>query len=287
MTKTEKGLGRGLGSMFTTPAAAKQETIREIPLDDIINRPNQPRRAFDEESLNELAASIQEHGILQPILVRPRNGRYEIIAGERRWRAAKIAGISTIPAILRDAEDQALPELALIENLQREDLNVIEEALAYQTLWESYGYTQEELAKRLGKGRVYISNTMRLLQLSDGVLELLQNKSLTPGHARALLRITDPEKQLALAGHIIRQDLSVRQTENLINRLLKEKEKMPVTKGPAQDVYLKALEERIQDHFSSKIKITDRGKKGGKIELFYQNNEDLDRLLELMGIKNE
>lgn len=287
MTKSDKGLGRGLGSMFTAPAAVKQETVREIPLTDILNRPDQPRKTFDEESLNELAASIKDHGILQPILVRPRNGRYEIIAGERRWRAAKIAGLATIPAILRDAEDQALPELALIENLQREDLGVIEEALAYQTLWETYGYTQEELAKRLGKGRVYISNTMRLLQLSDGVLELLKNRSITPGHGRALLRITDPEKQLALAEHIIRQDLSVRQTESLINRLLKEKEDKPKPKKREYDVYLKDLEERMQNHFSSKIKITDRGKKGGKIELYYENNEDLDRLLELMGVENE
>lgn len=284
--KTDKGLGRGLGALLQNTSIGNQESVREIPLDDIVNHQDQPRKYFDEDALKELAASIQQHGLLQPILVRPHNGKYEIIAGERRWRAAKLLEMKTIPSIVKVADDKTLPELALIENLQREDLGVIEEAMAYQALWETYGYTQEELAQKLGKGRVYISNTMRLLQLSKPVLALLQDKYLTPGHARVLLRITDPEQQMQLAEHIVQQGLSVRQTEKLINRLLAAPEKEQVSK-PENQIYLKSLEEKIQNHFSSKIKITDHGKKGGKIELFYYNNEDLDRLLELMGIEED
>ena len=162
MTKTDKGLGRGLGALLkNTPQ--NQESVRQLPAGDVFSRENQPRQYFDEEALTELSESIRQHGILQPILVRPRNGKYEIIAGECRWRAAKMAGIATIPAIVKEADDRLLSELALIENLQREDLGAVEEAMVYQSLLSSYGYTQEELATRLGKSRVHISNTMRLL----------------------------------------------------------------------------------------------------------------------------
>lgn len=282
----EYGLGRGLGALLPNTPIQKQEMIRELPIQEIVNRADQPRRYFDEESLSELAASIQEHGILQPILVRFRNGKYEIIAGERRWRAAKMLDFKTVPAVVREADDQLLPELALIENLQREDLGILEEAAAYQTLWESYGYTQEEIARRLGKGRVYISNTMRLLQLSTPVLAMLKAKEISAGHARVLLRITEEEKQVQTARQIVRQGLSVRQTENLVNRLLEGNPTKTAETSP-EDLFVHTLEDRIQTHFGSKVRLLPNGKKGGKLELFYTSHEDLGRLLELMGIEED
>lgn len=280
--KNKKTLGRGLEVLLPHP----RESIREIPLSYIIRQPGQPRKDFAEESLQELAASIQEHGILQPILVRPRGENYEIIAGERRWRACRKLGRETIPAIVRQADDQTVSELALIENLQREDLSILEEAAAYYDLWKNYGYTQEQLSQKLGKGRVYISNTMRLLQLSEPVLELLRKKQLTAGHARVILRINSPEQQQAFAGFILKNDLSVRQTEKSVQAFLNPKEQAEKPRSE-KNIYLESLKDRLQNHFGSQVAVTENGKKGGKIELFYYDNEDLSRILELLGLEEE
>ena len=244
----------------------------------IFPQENQPRQRFDPILLQELADSIREHGVLQPVLLRPVDRGYEIIAGERRWRAAKMAGLTSIPALVREMEDAEAAEISLIENLQRDDLSVIEEAVAYKNLLEKHQYTQEKLAGKIGKSRTHIANTMRLLALPPQVIELVENKKIAPGHARALLGLNDPEAQLKAAQKIAKSKMTVRHTEELV-RFEKEKPPQATAKTPE----LADLEERLQKHLGAKTEIN-RKRQGGKIEITFYNEEDLERILEMIGV---
>ena len=276
MPKKNRGLGKGLDALLRTDKPAEKQIVKSLPIDKVIPQKNQPRKNFDEKSLSELAASIAKHGLLQPILVRANTeGQYEIIAGERRWRAVKQLGQTEIPALIKAVSEQDQSEMALIENLQREDLNILEEADAYKHLIEVWGYTQEKVAQAIGKSRPYVSNTMRLLQLPSQIRSWLANGALTAGHARTLLTIKDEQKQLALARNIIAAQLSVRAAED------KTRTKAQTTPVTAPDV--QAWQEKMESYFGSRIRLKSE-KKGGKIEIFYENSDDFLRILGLLGL---
>ena len=283
-TKKPSGLGRGLGALLGDDVL-KAETSGSLylPISQVESCSSQPRKHFDEASLAELAASIQQHGIIQPLTVRRlSSGYYQIIAGERRWRAAKIAGLTEIPAVIIEADDRKVMELGLIENLQREDLNPIEEANGYKVLMDEYGLTQEEVAQRVGKSRPAVANALRLLALPDPVHQLLEEGKLSAGHARAILAAPTGELQKKLAQKVIAEDLSVRQTEALAKRLAAgEKEPPSPPPGPDLSIYLRAAEKSLAARFGRKVNIIS-GKKKGKIELEYYNPEDLNTLLDLL-----
>ncbi|HBQ25669.1 MAG TPA: chromosome partitioning protein ParB [Syntrophomonas sp.] len=250
--------------------------ITELNIEMIIAREDQPRKVFDEESLKELASSLTEHGVLQPVLVREKGDRYEIIAGERRWRAAQIAGLGTIPAIIRQLDDLQAGELSLIENLQREDLTAVEEAQAYHQMIERYQYTQEMLAQKIGKSRSHIANTLRILNLPPSILEMIESKQLSAGHARAILSLPGQKEQLAAAREITARGLSVREAEKRVK-----------TKKTVQEIVFEKsaeivdLEERLQKHLGTKAEITTFNK-GGRIQISYYSNEDLERIMEML-----
>jgi ParB family chromosome partitioning protein len=257
--------------------------VASIPIEDILPDKNQPRRHFDEALIEELAASIRSKGVIQPILVRREGAKYRIIAGERRWRASQRAGLRSVPALVKDVTERQAFELALIENVQREDLNPIEEAEAYRRLIEEFGLTQEGCAERVGKERSSIANSLRLLRLPDEVKTSLVEGSLNMGHARALLGLGDDEAIKRAAALVISKRLSVRQTESLVR---KEKNG-GAAKGPAEEprtnrAEVRAIEERLQRALGTKVKLTDRGKGRGKIEIEFFSYEELDRLLEAM-----
>jgi ParB family chromosome partitioning protein len=275
--RKEHGLGRGLEALLSTTEFDSAQ-VMEIELDLIIPQDDQPRKSFEEESLRELANSIREHGILQPILVRPIGEFYEIIAGERRWRAAEMAGLQLIPALVKEMADIEAAEASLVENIQRDDLSAIEEARAYKKLAEQYNYTQELIAERIGKSRAYVTNTMRLLSLKPEIIEMIDRKLITPGHARALLALTTPQEQLLAANEIIKSKLSVRQIEEKVKS---NKTKKVQEKGKSPD--LLELEDRLQRYFGTRAAINGQ-RRGGKIEIVYYNEEDLDRILELLGL---
>jgi len=275
--RKERGLGRGLEALLS-PTDLDLAQVMELELELIIPQGNQPRKRFDEEPLQELASSIREHGVLQPVLVRPLGEFYEIIAGERRWRAAEIAGLHTIPALVKEMPDIEAAEISLVENLQREDLSAIEEARAYKYLLEQYDYTQELIAERVGKSRAYVANTIRLLNLSPEITEMIDRKQISPGHARALLAIRSTREQIMAANEIIKSKLSVRQAEQKVKA---KKEGQGKETGKSPD--LLELEERLQRYFGTRAEIS-RQRRGGKIEIAYYNEEDLDRILELLGL---
>jgi ParB family chromosome partitioning protein len=250
----------------------------ELELDLIIPQDNQPRKSFDEESLRELSNSIREHGILQPVLVRPIGEFYEIVAGERRWRAAEMAGLQLIPALVKEMQDIEAAEVSLVENIQRDDLSAIEEARAYKNLLEQYNYTQEFIAERIGKSRAYVTNTVRLLSLRPEIIEMIDRKQISPGHARALLSLSSPQEQLLAANEIIKSKLSVRQTEQKVKS---SKANRVQEKGKSAD--LLELEDRLQRHFGTRAEINSQ-RRGGKIEIVYYSEDDLDRILELLGL---
>ena len=277
MGRKERGLGRGLEALLS-PTDLDLAQVMELELELIIPQGNQPRKRFDEEPLQELASSIREHGVLQPVLVRPLGEFYEIIAGERRWRAAEIAGLHTIPALVKEMPDIEAAEISLVENLQREDLSAIEEARAYKYLLEQYDYTQELIAERVGKSRAYVANTIRLLNLSPEITEMIDRKQISPGHARALLAIRSTREQIMAANEIIKSKLSVRQAEQKVKA---KKEGQGKETGKSPD--LLELEERLQRYFGTRAEIS-RQRRGGKIEIAYYNEEDLDRILELLGL---
>jgi len=293
--KKEKGLGRGLDALFEETNQGEKD-ISEINIEAIKARAGQPRRTFDQESLRELAASIEQHGILQPLLVRPCEQGYEIIAGERRFRAAQMAGLEMLPVIVREMDDIEVAEIALIENLQREDLNPVEEARAYRKMIESFGYTQELLAQKIGKSRTHITNTMRLLNLPEKVLKALEEGQITSGHARAILSLDNAEKQLVIAAEILEKGLSVREVEEKVRQgKVKKKVKRTVEvidmsefikpeKTRAQPPELKELEERMQEHLGTKVEINGNAQ-GGRIYIAYFSEEDLERILEIIGIQ--
>ncbi len=280
----ERGLGRGLGALLGDAALQSQEGgSLSLPISQVEPGLKQPRKRFDEESLQDLADSIRTHGVIQPLTVRRlASGYYQIIAGERRWRAAKIAGLTEIPAVIIEADDRKVMELGLIENLQREDLNPVEEANGYKVLMDEYGLTQEEVAQRVGKSRPAVANALRLLALPDPVHQLLEEGKLSAGHARAILAAPTGELQKKLAQKVIAEDLSVRQTEALAKRLAAgEKEPSSPPPGPDLTIYLRAAEKSLAARFGRKVSIIS-GKKKGKIELEYYNPEDLNTLLDLL-----
>lgn len=281
----KKGLGKGLQALL--PALGNEEIekdrVIEITLTDIAVNKNQPRQTFDEEKLRELADSIREHGVVQPVLVRRlKNGKYELVAGERRLRACKVLGTEKIPAIVKDLSEIETSEIALIENIQREDLNPIDEAAAYKLLMEEHGLTQEEMSRRIGKSRPFIANTVRLLSLPDGLKRMVRDGMLSTGHARALLALSKTAQQQEIARRIVERGLSVRQTENAVRDIVSGKgnaKKASMTTDPV----LSEIEERLRQKLSTKVTIK-HGKKQGRIEIEYYGEEELQRLIEsLLG----
>ena len=283
MTKP-KGLGRGLGALMGDVSLQSQEGGSvTLPLAQIQPGLDQPRKRFDQDSLAELADSIREHGILQPLTVRRlSSGYYQIIAGERRWRAAKEAGLTTVPALIIEADDRKVMELALIENLQREDLNPVEEALGYETLIREYGLTQDGVARRMGKSRPAVANALRLLTLPPKARALLEEGKLSAGHARAVLAA--PEKlRDTLAEQIVREGLSVRQAEQLAKKLAAKKSpKTRPAADPEAALYLRDAEKSLSGRLGRRVRILP-GRKKGRVELEYYNEEDLEALLALLG----
>lgn len=294
-----KGLGKGLDSMIPkkvpdTKKTTKKEMEKEnvsretlIKINEIEPNREQPRRNFNEDALQELADSIKQYGVLQPLLLQKKDKYYEIIAGERRWRAARMAGVKEVPAIIKEYSSQEIIEIALIENIQREDLNPIEEAMAYQKLITEFKLKQDELAERVSKSRTAITNSMRLLKLCPKVQEMLIEEMLSSGHARALIPIEDEQQQEIIAQEVFDKKLSVRETESLVKKLLKEEpEKKSKEKNKTEDVIYKDIEEKIKDIIGTKVSIQKKSKKKGKIEIEYYSPEDLDRILDLlMSIK--
>ena len=287
MAKRSSGLGRGLDAIFldntlVENTTEKENTISTLKISLVDPKSDQPRKYFDKEALEELCNSIKENGLLQPILVREYGdaGRYQIIAGERRFRACKLAGLTEIPAIVLDRDDRAAAQIALIENIQREDLNPLEEALAYKSLKEEYNMTQEELSERIGKSRSAIANSMRLLDLPEEILTMVAARELSAGHARTLLGVKDTEDMILLAQFAAEHDLSVRQLEEEVKKI--NKKKKPVEEeeevvAPVVD-YFREMELRIQRQLGRKVKIESKGKKKA-LTLYYEDNEDLDELL--------
>ncbi|PIO82526.1 chromosome partitioning protein ParB [Loigolactobacillus backii] len=283
--KQHKSLGRGMDALFADidnfDEKKATETVVEIALPDIRPNPYQPRKMFDQTALNELADSIKKNGVFQPIIVRQSINGYEIIAGERRFRASKLANKTMIPAIVREADETLMLEVAVLENLQREDLTPIEEAEAYATLMKKLKLTQAQVAARLGKSRPYIANYLRLQTLPTEVKLLLQDQKLSMGQARTLLGLHDKHKMVALAKRTVKESLTVRQLEKIVNELNAEKPatKVALEKSP----YLRASETRLQDKFGTKVNIAAHGEKG-KIEIGYLSTDDLNRILEILGV---
>ena len=276
----ETGLGRGLNALLGSPGIQVQgDGAVSLPISQVEPGLNQPRKRFDPETLAELADSIRIHGIIQPLTVRRLStGYYQIIAGERRWRAAKDAGLREVPVVIIEADDKKVMEIGLIENLQREDLNPVEEAQGYQTLMEEYGLTQEQVAQQMGKSRPAITNTLRLLALPEDLLELVAQDQLSAGHARALLAAPTPALQRAAAKRVIAERLSVRQTEALIKTLQKEPKKTQRAADDPIALYLGEVEKTLSGQLGRKVTITAKGDKG-RIQLEYYNSQDLDSLL--------
>ena len=281
------GLGRGLGALFgdidlNEDAAEEQNVAKEIPIADIHPNENQPRKKFDDAAMLELANSIRLHGVISPVILVKRGADdYMLIAGERRWRAAKKAGLTTMPAIVRDYTDQQIKEISLIENLQREDLNPIEVATAVKQLMDEYSYTQEQVADRIGKSRPAVANLLRLLTLSPAVIDLVATGKLTEGHARCLVAIHDPDKQLEIAKKAMNAKLTVRDFEKLVKRLTTPPADKP--KPPAQSIELKDMVERMQRVFSTKVSVYGNDRKG-RIYIDYFSTDDLNRLHDLLEV---
>lgn len=286
MAMKDRGLGKGLGSLLGDAALQTQEGGSVLlPIAQVEPGLKQPRKHFDDEALNDLADSIRNHGLIQPLTVRRlSSGYYQIIAGERRWRASKLAGLSEVPAMIIEADDRKVMELGLIENLQREDLNPIEEAAGYKVLMEEYGLTQEEVAQQVGKSRPAVTNAVRLLSLPDPVRHLLEQGKLSAGHARALLPLPRSILKKEAAQRIIDEDLSVRQTESLVKRLLKEEESLdgalPVPEDPNK-IYREAAAKDLSARLGRKVSIN-HGAKKGKVELEYYDDDDLTALLDVL-----
>jgi ParB family chromosome partitioning protein len=281
MAIKRKALGKGLSALI--PEELEKEDIKrieEIDTNLICPNPNQPRKVFEQDKLEELTESIKKYGVIQPIIVRKDNDIYTIIAGERRWRACKNANIKSMPCIVRDIENKNASEIALIENIQREDLNPIDEANAYDFIMDRYGITQEDVSNIVGKSRVYVTNIMRLSNLDSYVKEKIVNNEISAGHGRAILSLS-PEKQIAMTNLIIKEDLSVRDVEKLVRDTKKPKRRVQ----PEKDKYLAYVEEMLTDRFSSRVNIK-RNKNKGKIEIEYINNEDLNRILDLLKIED-
>ena len=277
------GLGKGLDALFgPTPEEEKvkdDDVLKNLKITEVEPNREQPRKNFNQEALEELAESIKEYGLIQPIVVTKKDGYYSIIAGERRWRASKIAGLTEIPAIVREDDERKNNEIALIENMQREDLNPYEKALGIKNLMTTYGFTQEEIAKKLGKSRSAIANTVRTLNLEPRVLEMAKEGKLTEGHCRALLSITDPEKQYLTAINMLERGATVREVEQTGKEINKKQVSKEQLKRNA--ILYRDIENTFQGFFGTKVKLNP-GKKRGKIIIEYASNDDLERILNLM-----
>ncbi len=295
----KRGLGKGLDLMIPNIVGESKEnqetkeTVSEkqqgpetiVKITKVEPNREQPRKHFDEDALQELADSIKQFGLLQPILVQDRKDYYEIIAGERRWRAAKLAGLKEVPVIIKNYTEQEIVEIALIENIQREDLNPIEEAQAYKKLLTEFNLKQDEVAERVSKSRAAVTNSIRLLKLGEKVQQMLIDDMITTGHARALLAVENEEEQYTLAQKIFDEKLNVREVEKLVKNLHKE----PKTKKKLDDKALQAIyldiEEKLKQSLSTKVSVTSKGNGAGKIEIEFYSHDDLDRLLEMIGNK--
>ena len=290
----KRGLGRGLDSLFgeyeNEPSEVKEKVVekvehivvnepKEIEIGLIDRNPDQPRKIFEESALNELADSIKHHGVIQPIIVKEVDGRYFIIAGERRWRASRLAGLKTIPCVIKNYSEQEISEIAIIENLQREDLNPIESAKAIRNLISQYNLTQDEVADKIGKSRPAVANTLRLLALPENIISLVEGNKITAGHARALLAIDNPAKQKEIALSIIEKDLTVRDVENLIKMLNKPTSEKPVK---VQSLELKDFSDRIKRALATKVEIKGDDNKG-KIVINYYSKDDLNRIYDILN----
>ena len=294
-----RGLGKGLDSLIPNAvgeAKIKKEAKEKVKeeqggAETIVKitmvEPNrkQPRKSFDEDTLQELSDSIRQFGLIQPILVQDRKDHYEIIAGERRWRAAKMAGLKEIPVIIRDYSEQEIMEISLIENIQREDLNPIEEAQAYKRLLEEFHLKQDEVAERVSKSRAAVTNSIRLLKLSDEVQQMVIDDMISTGHARALLAIDNPEEQYTLAQKIFDEKLSVRDVEKMVKNLHKPAKatKKEASNDKTMEAIYLDIEEKLKTRLSTKVTVTSKGEGAGKIEIEFYSHEDLDRLMDMMG----
>lgn len=275
----QKGLGKGLGAFFGAAAVSANEAKVEVGIEELVPNPHQPRKLFDEEKLAELVSSITEHGIIQPLIVRKTKTGYEIVAGERRWRASKKAGLEKVPVVIREYTDQQIREIALVENIQRDDLNPIEEAQAFRGLMESLDLTQEEVAQKVGRSRSAVANVLRLLNLPEELQQLVSRGTLNMGQARPLLSLSTESQQLAVAKRIIANEMSAREVENYIKKLGKAKEKN--AKPLAKDIYITEIQDKLTLSLGTQVQIKKTGKRGKIIVDFYSDT-DLDRLLELL-----
>ena len=293
----KKGLGKGLDSLIPDNKSMKSVTsektveskedaaaksgVQVMKINEVEPNRDQPRKNFDEDALLELSDSIKQFGVLQPLLVRKRKDYYEIIAGERRWRAAKLAGVKEVPVIEKEYTDQEILEIGLIENIQRENLNPIEEAIAYKRLLEEFKLKQDEVAERVSKSRTAVTNSMRLLKLSDKVQQMIIDDMISTGHARALLAIDDPELQYTLANKIFDEKLSVRETEKLVKEI--KNPKKPKEKKVMENAFIyQDLEEKMKSVFGTKVSIASKGKGKGKIEIEYYSDDELEHLFDMM-----
>ncbi len=273
-----RGLGRGLDALIPTrweEPVTTTEAVTHLPVHAIQPNPFQPRQQFYDEELEALADSIKAHGVLQPIVVRPKDGGYELVAGERRWRAAQLAGLAEIPAVIRQCSDEEVLALALIENLQRKDLNPLEEAQAYHLLMERFGFTQEQIAQQVGKSRAAVANTLRLLNLPEPIKQALWEETITEGHARALLGAPDEGLMMEAFQQVVKLSLSVRQTEALVRRLAKARKRIP----RAQDPHLIALQQVLEERLQLPVRLR-KGRKGGVLELRFYSDEELEHLVQ-------
>ena len=301
----KRGLGRGLSNLIPTDdttedvttktskqtktgTVTKTEIVKKVEQTLNINRiepnKNQPRKEFNEDALQELADSIKQFGVIEPLVVVKRKGYYELIAGERRWRAARLAGLKEVPVVIKDYDDQQIVEIALIENIQREDLNPIEEAHAYERLIQEFNLTQDEVAERVSKSRTTVTNALRLLKLTEKVQQMLIDDMLSTGHVRALITITEPQLQYETAMYIFDKKLSVRETESYVKKLLnkKPKEKTSEKEDPELSFLYKAIENRLKESLGTKTTIKAKTKDSGKIEIEYYSDNDLERIFELL-----
>ena len=281
MANRQHGLGRGLGALLSSPGPAAQEaalgTVIDVAIDAIVPNPQQPRKDFDDKALRDLSASLSQSGVLQPVVVRRLGSGYQLIVGERRWRAAKLAGLTRIPALVREASDAQSLELALVENLLREDLNPIEEAEGYQRLLAEFGWTQEELGQRVARDRSSIANSLRLLKLPDLLQADLRAGRLTMGHARALLSLASPAEQLKLREEILAHSWSVRATEQGVQA----KRARPARRQPRRSPELAAVEDALRGALATRVRVVGN-ERAGRIEIVYSSREELDRLAELI-----
>lgn len=296
MASKRNSLGKGIDSLIPTRVHSSEEingteagkdereTIRMVRISRIEPNREQPRKKFEEHTLEELAESIRQHGVIQPLIVQEKNGYYEIIAGERRWRAAKLAGLTELPVIVRELSVQEAMQISLIENIQREDLNPIEEATAYQRLIDEFNLKQEELADRVSKSRTAITNSLRLLKLTKDVQEMVAEGVLSGGHARCLVVIENETKQIEIANKIVENHLSVRETEKLIKNIQAKgkKKKTKEKTDPALEAVYEDIEKQLKEILGTKVEIKKKNKNAGKIEISYYSQEELERVLEFM-----